>query len=353
MNVLATLLWLEYKRTAWVVYGALIGLALFALVLLSLPGVVTGPDLLNLPVTGTEDDCQSPDCEPSGHSSLQMSRESSDENSTFSWSFSRTWGDESAIDPGIGPAAEDEAEGEAAASVIEVPIPEELQLAFRPRQAVTAATAMGLTGLMLFGFWIAHYREADRGEMVMLCQSPVSGDAQLALRFFCMGGAAAVFLIAVLATYWIVQTSQSYAPLAPIAEVLGSRIYIHWGSLALVTLTTQILPSAAFILLFIQLQNAYSLLGGQRLVGWVLTLAALSLSAGSFFWVTSLDPEASSALLRIVSVERNPTLDSMVGNFQPDRYRIDVPVEFIALGAGVSALMLILSGRIWREVEWS
>ena len=42
MNVLATLLWLEYKRTAWVIYGALIGLALFAVVLLSLPGVVTG-----------------------------------------------------------------------------------------------------------------------------------------------------------------------------------------------------------------------------------------------------------------------------------------------------------------------
>ncbi len=297
MNVLATLLWLEYKRTAWAIYGALIGLALFAVVLLSLPGVVTGLDVLNLPVAGTED--------------------------------------------------------QAGAPVIEVPIPEELQLAFRPRQAVTAATAMGLTGLMLLGFWIAHYREADRGEMVMLYQSPVSGGAQLALRFFYMGGATAVFLIAVLATYWIVQTSQSYAPLAPVAEALGGRVYIHWGSLALVTITTQILPNAAFILLFIQMQNAYSLLGGQRLVGLVLTLAALSLGVSSFFWTTTLDPEASSALLRIVSVESNPTLDSVVGNLQPSRYRIDVPVEFIALGAGVSGLMLILSGRIWREVEWS
>ena len=38
---------------------------------------------------------------------------------------------------------------------------------------------------------------------------------------------------------------------------------------------------------------------------------------------------------------------------EPGRYRIDIPMSVIAMGAGVSFLMLILSGRIWREVEWS
>ena len=96
MNPLPTLLWLEFKRTAWVIYAALLGLALFAFILLALPGVLTGLDVLNLPVagtaTGSEQECVPPDCPSAGRSNVQLSRESSAHGSSFSWSFSRSWG---------------------------------------------------------------------------------------------------------------------------------------------------------------------------------------------------------------------------------------------------------------------
>ncbi|MCP4036308.1 MAG: hypothetical protein GY733_05170 [bacterium] len=353
MNAAATLLWLEHKRAAWVVYAALVAVALFAFVLLSLPNVVTGLDVLNVPVTGEEQDCLPPDCRPPGHSSMQMHRESGNGTSAFSWSFSKTWESAPTQEPQE-PDVDARPPHNSATrpSSIQVPIPEELQIAFRPRQAVTAATAMGMTALMLLGFWIAHYREADRREMVMLYQSPVSGEVQLALRFLYMGGATSLALLAVLAAYWVVQTSQSAAPLAPIVEALGGRAHIHWGSLALALLTTGILPGTAFVLLYVQMQNAYDLLGGQRLVGLVLVLTALSLGTSAALWAM-LDPESSSALLRIVSVESNASLDTLVNDFEPGRYRIEIPIEIIALGAGATLAMLALSGRIWREVEWS
>jgi hypothetical protein len=353
MNPLPTLLWLEFKRTAWVIYAALLGLALFAFILLALPGVLTGLDVLNLPVagtaTGSEQECVPPDCPSSGRSNVQLSRESSAHGSSFSWSFSRSWGgNPDARDPD---PPRDAATGTSAGqpSVVPVPIPEEFQVAFRPRQAVTVATGIGLTGLMLLGFWLGHSREADRGEMVMLYQSPVSGQTQLALRFFYMAGSAAIALLCVLAIYWMVQISQSLAPLAPMIEALGARVHLHWGSLILTLLCTWILPNTAFALLFIQMQNAYDLLGGKRLIGFVLVLTGLVSSAEAFFR-TVFDPETSGAVLHVVSVVNNPSLDSALVASQ---YRFDVPLEVIVVSAGASVLMLILAARIWREVEWS
>ena len=100
------------------------------------------------------------------------------------------------------------------------------------------------------------------------------------------------------------------------------------------------------------MQKAYDLLGGKRLVGFVLVVSALVASMGTFFR-SALEPEPTGGVLRVVSVVSNPTLDTVVSNFSPSYYQIDVPLEIIAIGAGVTALMLILSGRIWREVEWS
>lgn len=364
MNPMATLLWLEFKRSAWVIYGALIGLVLFALVLVSLPGVVTGLDALNLPSAGVastvDPACEPPNCKQSGHSSVQLSQSNSESNSSFQWSFSRTWGDPSQPEPGVenkNPDLDDTTAMPGAApgtdpSVVQVPIPEELQLAFRPRQAITAATAFVLTGLMLLGFWISQSREADRGELVILYQSPVSGETQLSLRFLYMAGTATAVLVLVLAIYWIVQISQSQAPQAPIVEAFGARVYVHWDNLILTALATSILPNTAFALLFIQMQNAYDLLGGKRLIGFVLVLTALVLSMRSFF-KAALDPQPAGAVLQLVSVVSNPTLDTVVSDFAPGQFRIDVPLEWIAIGAGVTFLMLILSARVWREVEWS
>ncbi len=329
MNPLSTLLWLEFKRSSWVIYAALLGLALFAFILLALPGVLTGLDVLNLPEAGAAP--------------------GSERETSFSWSFSGSWGGElkaGDTDVPLAPATETPP-GEP--SVVQVPIPEEFQVAFRPRQAVTAATTVGLTGLMLLGFWLGHSREADRGEIVMLYQSPVSGGTQLCLRFFYMAGTAAIALLCVLAIYWTVQISQSLAPLAPIVEALGARVQLHWGSLSLTVLCTVILPNTAFALLFVQMQNAYDLLGGKRLIGFVLVVTALVLSAGSFFR-TVFDPEASGAVLHVVSVVNSSSLETAMAAGQ---YRFDVPIEVLVISAGASAVMLILAARIWREVEWS
>jgi len=351
MSVATTLIWLEFKRTTWVFYGTLVGFSLYLFVLLSLPAVVTGLDVLGLPATGSETQpCNPPDCETASQSKIELSRESGGGDSSVYWSFSRTWGGESQFDSDT----PREVQGSTATvpSGTEIAIPEELQLAFRPRQLLTAAAALILPGLMLLGFWIAHYREADRGEMTLLYQSPVSGRTQLALRFLFMSSAAALVLCAVLAIYWFVQTSESLAPLAPVAEAFGGRSQIHWGGLSLAILATQILPNVAFILLFVQMHNAYNLLGGQRLVGLILTVAALSLSVLGYTWA-SVDPESTNTLLRIVSVESNPSLDGMVSSFEPDRYRVDIPMRLLALCAGISLAMLVLSSWIWREVEWS
>jgi len=72
----------------------------------------------------------------------------------------------------------------------------------------------------------------------------------------------------------------------------------------------------------------------------------------AFAWA-AVDPESSNTVLRLVSIESNPTLDSMLSDFEPGRYRIDMPMSVIAMGTGVSFLMLAFSARIWREVEWS
>jgi hypothetical protein len=366
MSSLSTLLWLEFKRSAWVIYGALIGLVVFALVLISLPGVMTGLDVLNLPLSSFIDedpgqsDCVTPDCESPGRSQVQMARETSGGASSFNWSFSRTWGgstDSDEEEPGPGRADPQDAlhpsnESSSDPSVVSIPVPEELQVAVRPRQLATVATTLGLTALVLLGFWIAYSREADRGEMVLLYQSPVSGETQLLLRFFFVSATSALAMILVIAIYWGVQVSQAYAPLAPIAEALGARAQLHWGSLFLSVLATQVFPNAAFLVLFIQLQNAYDLLGGKRLASFVLVLAAMVLSLRSLLQEADVG-EPAGAVLHVLSIVSNPTLDNAVSNFSPSQYRIDVSLEVIVIGTAVSALMLFLAGRIWREVEWS
>ena len=52
MNAIQTLLWLEFKRSSWVLYGAAIAMALFTVVLFSTPGSTTALDMMNVPATG-------------------------------------------------------------------------------------------------------------------------------------------------------------------------------------------------------------------------------------------------------------------------------------------------------------
>lgn len=343
MNAIQTLLWLEFKRASWVLYAAAMSVALFALVLYSLPATTTGFDMLNIPVAGEEPDCLPPDCGPSGGTQVEIQREQSDRGSSFGWSFSKSWGGE----PDPTPSTRNP---QSAGQTIPVAVPEELQFALRWRQVTTLAAGFLIPTLMLLGFWISYSREADRGDMVMLYQAPVSGELQLFVRLLFMSATMLAVSAGTIGIYWALQKSQSLAPLAPLVEALGGHANIHWGNLILSGLVTMTLPNAAFVLLFIQMQNAYDLLGGQRLAGLILILVSLVAFFVSFF---GGEPQVADTVLRIVSVESNPMLDSVVGDTSLGWLRVEVPVRTLAMSAAFTALMLFLSGRIWREVEWS
>jgi len=336
MNLLTTLLWLEWRRTAWVFYAAAVALALYTLTLLALPGVVTGPDLLGIPQAGQPAD-------PDTQTTFEMRQEADADGEQRNLRFSRHWafGSASQATPTQG-----------ADTRVDFELPDELQLAFRPRQATTLIGALFLSAAMLLGFLIAYMREADRREMVILYQSPVSPETLLAARFVFMSLASCLVFLAALAIYAAVQRSQSLAPGAPILEGFGTNVTLHWGRLWLASATTQVLPTAAFILLFVQMHNAYDLLGGQRLAGTILVLAGLVASVFSYDRLVTT-AAAQTPSLTIVAVEGQPALDELGRIFDPTRYHYDLPLAFIATALALTLLMWGLATRVFREVEWS
>lgn len=336
MNAIQTLLWLEFKRSSWVLYGAAIAMALFAVVLFSTPGSTTALDMMNVPATGKAD-------EGTGQSQFQMESETNEGGSSVSWSFNRTFGGEPVPAPPTNQAAQIGQSGSMA-------VPEEMQFAFRIRQFLTVCASFFIPGLMALGFWISYAREADRADMVLLYQSPVSGDVQLLVRFVFVTVSMSAAALGIIAIYWFLQTSQSLSPVAPLLEALGGHADIHWDNLLLTGLIAGTLPNAAFILLYVQMQNAYDLLGGQRLVAMILVLASI---VGVFVQFFGGSPAVGSDVLQILTFESNPVLDAVIDIENQDQYRVEVSIVTLAVNAALTVLMLFLSGRIWREVEWS
>jgi hypothetical protein len=336
MSAIQTLLWLEFKRSSWVLYGAAIAITMFAAVLFSTSGSTTALDMLNVPAVGEAD-------EGTGESQIQMESEENENGSSFRWSFNRTFGGEPAPAPPTNQAAKNSQSGSMA-------VPEELQFAFRIRQFLTVCASFFIPGLMALGFWVSYSREADRGDMVLLYQSPVSGDVQVLVRFVFVSASMSAAALGIIAIYWFLQTSQSLSPTAPLLEALGGHADIHWDNLLLTGLIAGTLPNAAFILLYVQMQNAYDLLGGQRLVAMVLILASI---VAVFVQFPGASPALETDVLQILTFESNPVLDAVIDIESQDQYRIEVSVVTLAFNLALTALMLFLSGRIWREVEWS
>ncbi len=349
MKLYGCLFWYEARRNAWVFYGAALGLAMFALFLVLLPGVLTGADIVGIPEAG-----EPPDPNRSTHVRIESGQDESG-GSFFSRSFEWTFG--SGTDPSEKPTGTDTSspspgEDQSSNTSSTFDLPDELQFAFRPRQAATLIAAMFLSAATLLGFFIAHVREADRGEMTLHYQSPVPPEVQLSARFVFMTGASMGVFAATLLVYFIIQASQSLAPALPVAEGLGAYANIRWGNFVLASAATQLMPTAAFILLFVQLQNAYGLLGGQRLAGFVVLIAGLATSLVCYDRFGRVTEETSS-LLPVVTVRAQPTLDIALGNFDIARLRYDVPFEFLVVGAIATVVMLVVAARIFREVEWS
>ena len=137
---------------------------------------------------------------------------------------------------------------------------------------------MFLAAATLLGLFVAHLREAERGEMTLHYQSPVAAETQLGVRFLFSAAVVVSVFVAALAIYAGLQNLQSLSPTFPVAEGFGRTVRVEWSHWILVVTATQILPAAAYILLFVQIQNAYALLGGGRLAGFVTLLAGLAAS---------------------------------------------------------------------------
>lgn len=353
MKAVTTLLWYEARRNAWVIYGASAGLVAFTLVLLLLPNAVSGLDLLGVPEPGEEP-------APGNRSRFSISKQEQANGAVtssrrFEWSFGfgadeGQQGDEVAV-----PATPEDPAPEAtdpARSPSLVKIPDELQVAFRPRQAATLMGAMLLAAATLLALFVAHVREADAGEMTLHYQSPVAPEAQLAIRLAFLAGLASLVFAGAVAIHALVQTSQSLSPGFPIAEGLGSIARVDWTNVVLASVTTQILPTAAFILLFVQVQNAFDLFGGARLAGFVLAIAGFLLALVSYEVFVSLAVEGGPAL-SIIDVEGQPRLSAAIIDFDLTRFRYEVPLPFIAAGLLAAFAMWFVAARIFREVEWS
>ena len=332
MNAVACLVWYEARRNAWVLQGAIVGLICFAGFLWLLPDVWTGADLAGIP-TGDEDR------DPRFQSRIEIDSEQSEDGGVFSsrhfeWSFDST----------RDPTGQPEPAGSSASGSTRFDLPDELQFAFRPRQPAALIGAMFLAAATLLGLFVAHLREAERGEMTLHYQSPVAAETQLGVRFLFSAAVVVSVFVAALAIYAGLQNLQSLSPTFPVAEGFGRTVRVEWSHWILVVTATQILPAAAYILLFVQIQNAYALL--------VTLLAGLAASLLCFErW--GLAASEAAARLPLVRVSQAPRLVEPVTDFDLDRFRYDVPVDFVVVGALATLVMLALASRIFREAEWS
>jgi hypothetical protein len=54
-----------------------------------------------------------------------------------------------------------------------------------------------------------------------------------------------------------------------------------------------------------------------------------------------------------LTFESNPVLDTVIDIENQEQYRVEISMVTLAVNAALTVIMLFLSGRIWREVEWS
>jgi hypothetical protein len=220
------------------------------------------------------------------------------------------------------------------------------------RQLAVVVVCQGLGIILLLGFMVIHYRESESGEIAMLYQSPIPGDLQLWTRFGYMVCAIGAVFDVVLLFYWALQRSQGRDFFGPIVGALGYQYQLDWINVFLIGMVLFVLPISAFILLFCQVQNAYALLNHRRISGVVLVIASIQAVVLSMGWVIERWND-SPIWIRIVHVPSLGGMEAALNPADPETFFFRAPVEVLAVSLFMTGLMMALAGRIWKEVEWS
>ncbi len=297
MNALATMVWLEWKKSGWLLIGTILLLLLIAPLISKIP-------------------------EPAA-SEIQAGTTGSSGGRTTS----------SSVMTG---------------STIDL----DGSIEIHGRQLAVIFVCQGLGILLLLGFLVIHYRESESGEIAMLYQSPIPGDLQLWTRFGFMVCAIGAVFDVVLLFYWGLQRSQGREFFGPIVGALGYQYQLDWINVFLIGMVLFVLPISAFILLFCQVQNAYGLLNHRRISGVVLVIASIQAVVLSMSWVLERWNE-SPIWIRIVHVRNLGGLEAALDPADPEAFFFRAPVEVLAVSLFMTGVMMVLAGRIWKEVEWS
>jgi hypothetical protein len=329
MKVLGTLLWLEFKKS----YPLLLGTLLFFAILA--PGIANIPEYGAMPSepgagAGAPEECEGEACEEDASESW--------------WSFDYSWSSGTADE-------EDEASSQSGTSTPSMATGQLVQ-AFRGRQLAVLFTAGLLSAILLLAFFFTHYRESDSGEIALLYQTPVSADLHLWVRFGFMILCVGLINDIVLGYYWVLQRWQGLEFFGPVAAGLGHSYQLDWINITLIGILLFAFPIAAFILLFCQVQNAYGLLNRRRLAGLVLVIASLQSIALSMGWVYERWSQ-TQIWIRIVQATNESLTAQYLSPADPENFLFRVPIEVLSVSLVATVVMLILSGRIWNEVEWS
>ena len=211
---------------------------------------------------------------------------------------------------------------------------------------LTMAASIGLLVLCLM---IGRIRsETRQGQYQVLLLSPPSGYMHILARFTFTAAVAALYTIAIGGLFWWT-FAQAQIPLtaADIVQItLGLPLY---------ALATIMIPAMAWTLLLMVYISAYRVSGPGWIPGTVMILTTPFLG----HWLGRLFVRVSYSLPGWhVLTDMQRVLDAL-GNTTTATFEAEgiaesaaiIPQEPVWIMLGLTALMLVLAGRIWQEVE--
>lgn len=334
MKTLQTLLWLEFKKSAWLLVGMLLFFCLIVPLIARIPESAARPTATAAATAPPDAGCPDGDCQDEPG----VIEEEDDGPFAFSWSGNLDWSSNTGGSASSGSTGDD-VEGLSN------------QIDIRGRQFAVLFVCGMLGSLLLLGFLVIHYRESESGEIALLYQAPISGDLQLWIRFGFMVVAVGALLDIVIGSYWGLQRWQGLDFFGPMVGGFGYEYQLDWINVMLIGMTLFVLPISAFILLFCQVQNAYGLLNRRRLSGVVLIIASIQAILLSMSWVIRRWSE-SPISIRIIHVRTRAGVGA-ANPADPENFLFQAPVEVLLVSLFMAVLMMVLAGRVWKEVEWS
>jgi hypothetical protein len=219
------------------------------------------------------------------------------------------------------------------------------------RLGIRAGLLMGaaVIGTVLLLIMIGRIRsETRRGQYQVLLMSPPSGYTHILARFAYATGVAFAYFVAIGMLFWW------------IFELAGVRfdarsLFELIFAMPIYGLSISVLPLFAYTLLFMVFVSAYRLTGKGGIPGTVMLLGTPVVMEWGGKWVAHilytlpgwrLFANAPAAL-----IERFGDVDVETSLEMGEVLSKGLPVEPMLVMLAITAVMLLLAGRIWQEVE--